>query len=38
VTLFGRRRSDRPVLQALHLYREDTLPAAQEIAGRFGAS
>lgn len=30
--------SDRPVLQALHLYREDTLPAPQEITGRFGAS
>ena len=25
--------SDRPVLQALHLYREETLPAAQPIAG-----
>jgi len=30
--------SDRPVLQALHLYREETLLVAQEIAERFGAS
>lgn len=29
--------SDRPVLQALHLYREDMLPRPQEIVGRFGA-
>jgi gentisate 1,2-dioxygenase len=27
--------SDRPVLQALHLYREERLPAAQDITGRF---
>ncbi len=29
--------SDRPVLEALHLYREEELPAPQEIVGRFGA-
>lgn len=27
--------SDRPVMQALHLYRHDTLPAAQKITDRF---
>ena len=30
--------SDRPVLQALHLYRHETLPGAQDIGGRFVAS
>ncbi|HLY31570.1 MAG TPA: hypothetical protein VKQ36_11105, partial [Ktedonobacterales bacterium] len=27
--------SDRPVLQAFHLYREETLPTNQEISGTF---
>ena len=30
--------SDRPVLQALNLYRQQTLPAAQEVLGRFSPS
>lgn len=30
--------SDRPVLQALHLYRQHTLPTPQEIRGRFSPS
>ncbi len=30
--------SDRPVLEALHLYRHETLPVAQDITGRFAAS
>jgi gentisate 1,2-dioxygenase len=30
--------SDRPVLDILHLYREHTLPAPQEIRGRFSPS
>ncbi len=30
--------SDRPVLEALHLYREAPLPAPQEIVGRFAGA
>ncbi len=30
--------SDRPVLEALHLYREALLPAPQEIVGRFAGA
>lgn len=30
--------SDRPVMQALHLYREETLPSPQQINGRFSGS
>ena len=30
--------SDRPVMQALHLYRQEMMPVPQEIAGRFAPS
>lgn len=30
--------SDRPVLQALHLYRQETLPVPQDISSHFAAS